>query len=147
MADGFFKPQYESPGLSRGGRVSVRYAGVSRTTELWTWRRYERGVLDGGGLGPAVEIVRNRHGRLRQIDRRIRVPHEEQPIRVRVREGPEENLLQEAEHGRIGADSQRQGQHRHEREDRLLAQRAKGIAESCMQPWTDRPLKGLAQRN
>ena len=88
----------------------------------------ERRVLDRRRLRLAVQIVGDRHARLREPNQRIRVPHEDQPLRVRVRQRPEQNLVQEAENGGIGANSQRQRHHRHQGEDRLLAQRADGIA-------------------
>ena len=88
----------------------------------------ERRVLDRRRLRLAVQIVGDRHARLREPNQRIRVPHEDQPLRVRVRQRPEQNLVQEAENGGIGANSQRQRHHGHQGEDRLLAQRADGIA-------------------
>ena len=87
----------------------------------------ERRVLDRGRLALAIEIVRNRDARLRQPHQRIAVPDEDETIGGGVRQRPQQNLIQQAENGGVGADAQRQRQHGDEGEDGLLAQRPQRV--------------------
>ena len=85
--------------------------------------REERRVLDRRRLRLAVDVVGNRHARLRQAHQRIGVPDEHQPVGVRVRQRPQQHLVEQAENRGVGADAERQRQDGDQREDRLLAER------------------------
>ena len=89
----------------------------------------QRRVLDRGRLGLAIEVVGNRDAGLRQPHQRIGVPDEDQPVGVRIRQRPQERLVEQAEDRGVGADPERQGQDRDQGEDRLLAKRAEGVAD------------------
>ncbi len=90
--------------------------------------REERRVLDGRRLRLAIDVVRNRNARLLQSHQRVGIPDEDQALGVGIRQRPQHVLIEEAENRRVGANPQRQGGHRHERENRLLPQRAEGVA-------------------
>ena len=59
----------------------------------------------------------------------VAVPDEDQPVGVRIRQRPEQRLVEQAEDRGVGADAQRERQDGDEREDRLLAERPEGEAE------------------
>ena len=102
--------------------------GITPFVQVGAASREERRVLDGWGLGPAIEVIRNRHAGLSQIDPRIPVPHEHQPVGGRIRQRPQQNLIEEAEDRRVRPDPERQRQNSDEREDGLLPQCPQRVA-------------------
>ena len=99
--------------------------------------REEGRVFDGLGLALPVQIVRNRHARLRQAHQRVAVPDEHEAVGGRVRQRAQQHLIQQAEDGGIGANPERQRQDGDEREDRLLAQRAQRVSDVLHGEWLD----------
>ena len=83
----------------------------------------------GGRLRLAIDVVGNRHAGLVQIDALVAVPDEDQPVRIRIRQRPQQRLVEQAENRRVRADAQRERQDRDQGENGLLAERPEGIAE------------------
>src|SRR5207249_11792629 len=72
-----------------------------------TTETYDLSLHDA--LPISIDVVRDRHRGLRQVDARIRVPHEHEAIGVRIGQRPQQDLIQEAEDRRVCADSEREG--------------------------------------
>src|SRR5439155_748515 len=64
----------------------------------------------------------------RPVAARPRLPQHHQPVRLAVGQGREHHAVDDAEDRGVGADAERQGDHRDGGERRLLAQRAQGKA-------------------
>jgi hypothetical protein len=95
----------------------------------------ERRVLDRRRLSLAIEVVGNRHARLRQAHQRVPVPDEHEPFGLGIRQRLEQQLVEEAENGGVRADAERERQHRDEREDRVLAEapeRVTDVLHECL---------------
>ena len=91
--------------------------------------QWNREAYDRIRLRPSIEVIRDRNRGLGQPHQRIAVPDEHQPVRVAIRQRPQEDLIDQAEDRRIRTDPERQRQHRDERKDRLLEQRTKSVAD------------------
>jgi hypothetical protein len=105
------------------------WLGIAALVQVGRATGEQRGVLDGRRLRLAVEIIRDRDAGLIEVDALVAVPDEDQAVRVRIRQRSEQRLVEQAENGGVRADAERQRQDGDEREDRLPAERTKGVAE------------------
>ena len=56
-------------------------------------------------------------------------PEDDETLRLLDGQHPQQDLIHQGEYRGVGADAQGQGEHHHEREPRVLGQRAEGIAQ------------------
>jgi len=68
-----------------------------------------------------------------EVDSRVGHPDHRDPVGVRVRQRPQQHAAGHAEHGRAGADAERQRDDRHDREARAAAQDAERVADVVQQ--------------
>ena len=121
----------------RSDRQRAQLFRLALGGEIDASHREQRGVLEGGRLGFPVDVVGNRDRCLGQAHEGIRVPDEHEPVGIAVRQRTEQDPVQEAENGSVGADAERQCQHGDGRKHRLLAERSDRVPDvSHIECWT-----------
>jgi hypothetical protein len=121
----------------RSDRQRAQLFRLALGGEVDASHREQRGVLEGGRLGFPVDVIGNRDRCLGQADERIPVPDEHEPVGIAVRQRAEQDPVQEAEDGGVGADAERQCQHGDGRKNGLLAERADRVPDvSHIECWT-----------
>ena len=98
----------EQTGARHGGVDDCRFALAQQGAVVHGGQRVGGHLLEAAGLVSPILKVRHRYLQLRQS--RMGLPDLHQPAGVAKRERPEEDRVDDAEKGRVGADSQRHRQ-------------------------------------
>jgi len=127
-------------------RPEHRQDGIGREERPHFFRLREAGHAHGAGVPqsqilehPAVltvgEVEERRSAGARDLDARCGVVEHDQLVRLRIRQRLQEHALNDAEHGSVGADPNREGQHRHGRKARHPGETADDLLQTHAQAY------------